>query len=235
MIETGNTASGSLLPRTVEPELMDDAVQVEAYATADFADVNARFVDRAFQLLNLPAGARVIDLGCGPGDICIRLNRVRPDLHITGVDGAPGMIRWANDALAAADAGPIDFVVGLLPDCLSQETAGTWDAVISNSLLHHLHDPDVFWSEVKTLLKPKGQVYVVDLMRPPDQPTLESIVEEHAGSQHPVLVRDFRNSLHAAFTVNEVTAQLERHGLDERLVVNPISNRHLEVRSRTSK
>ena len=55
--------------RVPEPELMDDAAQARAYASADFADVNQGFVDRFRARFADFTSGRVIDLGCGPADI----------------------------------------------------------------------------------------------------------------------------------------------------------------------
>jgi hypothetical protein len=62
------------MERIVEPELMDDEAQARAYAEADFEEPNARFVALYREFVGaLPAGAAVLDLGCGPGDITLRL------------------------------------------------------------------------------------------------------------------------------------------------------------------
>src|SRR5438094_644174 len=68
------------MERILEPELMDDAAQALAYARADFADVNRGFVDRFRTMFPDLAGSRVVDLGCGPADIPIRLARTLPRL-----------------------------------------------------------------------------------------------------------------------------------------------------------
>jgi hypothetical protein len=55
------------------------AEQAEAYAVADFAEVNARFVE-SFRM-RFPTFGRgtIVDLGCGPADIAIRLARTLTD------------------------------------------------------------------------------------------------------------------------------------------------------------
>ena len=63
------------MQRIPEPELMDEAEQARAYAQADFAEPNQRFVDCfEAEFPELQQGA-VLDLGCGPGDIVLRLAR----------------------------------------------------------------------------------------------------------------------------------------------------------------
>src|SRR2546430_14348425 len=74
------------MERILEPEVMDDAAHALAYARADFADVNRGFVDRFRTAFPDLAGSRVVDLGCGPGDIAIRLARVLPALAVTAAE-----------------------------------------------------------------------------------------------------------------------------------------------------
>ena len=70
-----------MIPRTPEPELMDEAEQARAYAEADFDEPNAAFIERVEAVLEahpVPAEARVVDLGCGPADIAVRLAERHP-------------------------------------------------------------------------------------------------------------------------------------------------------------
>src|SRR5437773_10111587 len=79
------------MERMLEPEVMDAAAHALAYARADFADVNRGFVDRFRTAFPDLAGSRVVDLGCGPGDIPIRLAPVLPAPPVTAVDAPAPM------------------------------------------------------------------------------------------------------------------------------------------------
>ena len=59
--------------RTPEPELMDGLEQAQAYAAADFAAGDQALIERLAQLFPGGLGARLVDLGCGPGNISFRL------------------------------------------------------------------------------------------------------------------------------------------------------------------
>ena len=100
--------------------------------------------------------------------------------------------------------------------------------MISNSLLHHLHDPSVFWDTVKRVAKDDARILIVDLIRPPSVDRAKEIVTLYAAEEPPILQRDFYNSLLAAFEVEEVRLQLTAAGLDH-LQVSVISDRHLAV------
>ncbi len=218
------------MERIPEPEVMDDPAQAVAYARADFAEVNQAFVDRFRAAFPDFAAGRLVDLGCGPADIPIRLAQALPAAHITAVDASPPMLALARQAVAAVGlAGRIALVEGWLPG-LPLPDAG-FDAVISNSLVHQLPDAAPFWREAHRLARPGAAIFVVDLSRPPSDTAARAIVETYSTGEDPVLKRDFFNSLRAAFTVEEVAAQLRAAGLGH-LQPQIISDRHWAVAGR---
>jgi SAM-dependent methyltransferase len=75
--------------------------------------------------------------------------------------------------------------------------------VISNSLVHHLPDPQSFFQEVARLVKPNGAVLIRDLLRPTSLAEIEQIVAE-AGDYGERQNQLFRDSLAAALTLDEV-------------------------------
>src|SRR5947208_14730977 len=91
-----------MMPRVLEPELMNDPEQALAYAKADFEEENQGFVNRFRTYYPDLTEGHVLDLGCGPADIPIRFVRALPGCRVTGVDGSPAMIRLAEEAVRAA-------------------------------------------------------------------------------------------------------------------------------------
>jgi ubiquinone/menaquinone biosynthesis C-methylase UbiE len=210
--------------RVLEPELMTDPVQAEAYAAADFASVNQAFVDRFRALFPDFACGRLVDLGCGPADIPIRFCRALPEVTVTGVDGSESMLAPGRRAVAAAGlAGRIELVHARLPGL--PRVPGGFDGVVSNSLLHHIPEAGVFWAEVARLGRAGAPVLVVDLLRPETPERARAIVETYAGGDPDVLRNDFFRSLCAAFTTAEVRAQLAAAGLAG-LRIETVSDRH---------
>lgn len=219
------------MQRIPEPELMDEAEQARAYALADFAEPNERFVGYfATEYPALQTGS-VLDLGCGPGDIVLRLATRRTGLTVHGIDGSAAMLRFASERLHEAPGlgGRVQFIQGVLPGATLPLPG--YDAVISNSLLHHLHDPGVFWRAVCEAGKPGAAVLVMDLFRPASQAAARGIVEQYAAGEPEVLRQDFFASLRAAFEPDEIRAQLRAHDL-EALSVRTVSDRHLLVTGR---
>ena len=205
--------------RVLEPEVMDLPAQALAYARAAFGDVNAGFV-RDLRARFPDLGPRVVDLGCGPADIPRRLSAAAPGVTVVGVDASSAMLVVARQAIAER---PVALVGARLPDLPFPRA--TFDAVISNSLLHHLPDPGVFWREARRVARPGAALHVMDLYRPESVARARQIVEAAAGDAEPILKEDFFNSLLAAFTVEEVRAQLEAAGLS-RLPCRVVSERH---------
>lgn len=219
------------MQRTPEPhELMSDAEQAAAYARADFADANGRFCDQLEARAGNPLVGRALDLGCGPADIPVRLALRHPELRIDAIDGSAAMLAWAERAIAASGVGAR---VHTLQRTLSSTTSAprVYDFVLSNSLLHHLSDPAVLWCELSAALRPGGFVLVMDLLRPASDSAARDLVERYSGDEAEVLKRDFLASLHAAFTLDEVRAQLRAAELPW-LSVEAISDRHLLVSGR---
>jgi 2-polyprenyl-3-methyl-5-hydroxy-6-metoxy-1,4-benzoquinol methylase len=218
------------MQRVPEPELMDAPSQARAYAEADFSEPNALFVEQALSHLDTGGSGRLLDLGCGPGDICLRFARSLPGWRITGLDAGPNMLALANDALDASGLGErVEFVLSQLP---AHPFAHRFDAVVSNSLLHHLPDPMILWHAVVELAAPGAFVQVMDLHRPPDRESAAALVREHAAGEPEVLRQDFYNSLLAAWTLEEVEGQLRQAGLDGLTLSRP-SERHWLVQGRT--
>lgn len=219
---------------------MDGAEQAQAYAEADFSASDEAMVERIAVCFGSQLGERIIDLGCGPGNITFRLASRYPSSQVVGVDGSGAMLAIAiarqdqqnqqQPQLGSLLSGVVSFEQALLP---SLQLKGGYDAVVSNSLLHHLHDPQVLWSTVRQLAAPGAAIYIKDLRRPADQAALDRLVATHAAGAPPVLQHDYRHSLRAAFTVQEVEDQLRQAGL-EQLLVGAVEDRYLEVIGRFS-
>ena len=214
--------------RVPEPELMDEPAQARAYAEADFSESNRMFVDLFREsFAGQGIAGRVLDLGCGPADISIRLAREFPNCEIDAVDGAESMLHLARQAVTAAGfAGRINLVESFLPD-ERLATAG-YGAVISNSLLHHLGDPEDLWRTAARCGAPGAAVLVMDLLRPGDEAAVNALLDVYAADAPPVLRHDFRCSLCAAYTLDEISGQLQSAGL-EHLELRQISDRHWAV------
>lgn len=210
---------------------MDSEAQTLAYAEADFDESNSLFMQRFLERFpDLSPSGRLADLGCGPGDITIRLARALPGWELTGLDAGPNMLRHARERLAVEDGvRRVRFEQAYLPDPALPSRA--WNAVVSNSLLHHLPDPQSLWASIVQLGAPGAAVQVMDLLRPDSEQQAQQLVDRYADGAPAILREDFHNSLLAAYTPEEVAGQLIRAGLD-RLKIETASDRHWIVSGR---
>ena len=215
-----------MMDRILEPELMDDPAQVDAYAAMDFSAENQGFVERFREYFPEFSEGKVLDLGCGPADIPIRFAKLYPTCQVLGIDASAPMIQLGEQAVK--QAGLADRVT--LRCERYEEVAGARivDAVMSNSLLHHLPNPLQFWQKLRQLVRPGAPVLVMDLLRPESPEAAQTIVDRYAAGAPDILRRDFYNSLLAAFTEDEVTTQLARMNLT-RLLIDIPDDRHWVV------
>lgn len=222
------------MKRTPEPcELMDESEQAQAYAEANFGESNALFIHLLHQIHPQALSGRAIDLGCGPADIPLALVREHPELYVDAVDGSETMLALAEAKTAhhPALSERLNFHQHYLPSAFLDQ--GEYQFVLSNSLLHHLADPDDLWMSIRHCAADNAAVLVMDLARPSSPLAVDSLVETYAMNEPEPLREDFRNSLHAAYTPEEVAKQLAKHGLKE-LELSMVNDRHWAARGSIS-
>ena len=216
------------MKRIIEPELMSDKKQVVAYANANFEEPHNHFVELLSLSMgeNFPEFGNAIDLGTGAADIAIRFASNYPYFKVDAIDGSCAMIAEGKKAI---DKVRLNDRINLIHSSIQDITLAEkeYAIVFSNSLLHHLHDPMVLWKLIKNA-KGNPLVFIMDLMRPKNIQKIDELVHEYAGNEPEILQKDFKNSLKAAFTPEEVVLQLQDIGLDG-LKVTVVSDRHIVV------
>jgi len=218
------------MQRVPEPDLMTELEQAQAYGNADFSESNQLFVDYFKQRFPEFISGQIVDLGCGPAEIPIRLIRQYPDSHVIALDGSQAMLDFAEDEILQTGLqGQIQLQKKLVGDSKGlADLESMADAVVSNSLLHHMSNPEHLWQCVINVGKPGAMVLVMDLARPETPAQVEHIINVYAANEPEVLRTDFKNSLFAAYTVVEVETQLEACDLSK-FEVALVSDRHLMV------
>jgi ubiquinone/menaquinone biosynthesis C-methylase UbiE len=200
------------LPRIPEP-ISDPQTEADLYREMDHRAINDQFVSDLID--GGPVGPQVVDLGCGPADIPIKLvARLRklhgsqvpsPQIQVMAIDSQVEMLEIAR--------AEIDFA-GMIDHFILEHADGSHligfpsemtDTVISNSFIHHLDDPSSGMAEAVRLLKTNGRLFVRDLFRPETDQQIESLVQRHADQESDDAKQLLRQSLHAALTLEEIT------------------------------
>ncbi len=110
----------------------------------------------AYLVPHLRAGARVLDVGCGPGSVTVDLARRVAPGTVLGVDAAEDVVAGARDAAGAAGVDNVDFEVG---DALGLGLEDdSFDVVHAHQVLQHLDDPVGALREMARVCRPGGVV-----------------------------------------------------------------------------
>lgn len=111
----------------------------------------------------MPPPRRILDLGCGPGDLTFELSRHFPQASVLGLDFTPAMVDRARRR--AGPSSPPSFGLGdaqTLPfrDC-------TFDLVTSAFLIRNLPRLREGLGEMRRVLRPGGSVLALEVGEPP--------------------------------------------------------------------
>jgi len=113
-------------------------------------DLTARFL----RLAGLQPGMRVLDVGCGAGDVSfITASIVGPTGHVTGIDRSPDSIALASQRAAAAALPHVRFAVGDAADFTPDEPL---DAIVGRLVLMYVRDPAAVVRRLTAFLNPGG-------------------------------------------------------------------------------
>ncbi len=206
-----------MLPRTLEPEVMDSREEAVDYNAMDHSQVNRAFIDDflaaaseyiiggAFDAANV--SLNTLDVGTGTALIPIELCSRGFPCRITAIDLATEMLAVARENVSAA--GYVDQIWLERVDAKRLPYPdGLFNAVISNSIVHHIPQPKTVLAEMVRVLRPGGLLFVRDLLRPGDLETVQRLVALYAGDANVHQKQMFGDSLQAALTLEEMRALL---------------------------
>lgn len=200
-----------MLKRILEPEVMDNEQEAIDYDTMDFAEINTAFAQLAIQLTS--EKAKVLDVGTGTARIPIVIAELRPQWQIIATDLAKSMLEVGTKNIKKSGKKSqikLEFIdAKKMPYATSE-----FDLVMANSLVHHLPDPLPFFQETQRVLKPEGGILIRDLLRPDTEAEIEQIVQQTDLDYNPHQQKLFRDSLHAAFTLEEIKQIVNQVGIE---------------------
>lgn len=198
-----------MLPRTLEPEVMDTVEEAVDYDSMDHSAVNTLFVEELLGVLRQSGLAEAapltaLDLGTGTALIPIELVRTSDQFaSVLACDLSQQMLRLARKHIA--DTPLEDVILPVFCDAKQMPVAArSCRVIISNSIVHHIPQPADVFAEMRRVIADDGLLFVRDLMRPQTTDELEQIVLTYAAEENAHQQQMFRESLHAALTVDEV-------------------------------
>jgi len=192
--------------------------------------VNERFVSDLLAVLGPDALGpqeeviNVLDVGAGTALIPIELSRRLDRVRVTAIDLSQWMLRLARKNVASA--GSSDRIHLQEIDAKAMPFGvGSFDLAVSNSIVHHVAEPLAVLKEMVRVTVPGGVLFVRDLLRPPDEPTVARLVGAYAGDANAHQRALFEASLRAALTVKEMRGLVAEVGFPEG-GVEQTSDRH---------
>jgi ubiquinone/menaquinone biosynthesis C-methylase UbiE len=220
-----------MLTRVLEPEVMDSPNDAREYDAMDHSAVNAQFVTDLLPHLNC-SPLQILDLGAGTAQIPIEIARRALYTHLTAVDAAPNMLAIARANITSAKLG--NRIEPILADAKQLPFADyTFPVVISNSILHHIAEPESVVAEAVRVTTRGGLLFHRDLARPRDETELKYLVATYAGTATPYQRKLFGDSLRAALTLEEMCNLVVALGF-ARDTVSRTSDRHWTWATTTS-
>ncbi len=222
-----------MLTRILEPELMDTPDEARDYDEMDHREVNRRFVDDLLAAATVddnPLLGDVLDLGTGTALIPIELCKRIVDCRVMAADAAISMLEIARYNVEIA--GVSQRIQLTHVDAKNMSFAdGMFDVVMSNSIIHHIPEPLAALREAARVLKPGGLLFFRDLLRPATEAELDYLVAMYASNENARAQRMFRDSLHAALTLDEIRRFGETIGVSAEKIQST-SDRHWTLQCR---
>lgn len=168
-------------------------------------EVRAR---RLVHFAGIPQGARVLDVGCGPGPLLSHL--VRQGARAVGVDLSRPMLDLARETRATALQADMES----LPF-----REGAFDVVVTRTTLHHVPAPDAGVWEMRRVVKRGGTIVVEDAL---------TSVQPGIATRHNEMER-LRDTAHQRFlSVSALAGLLEEAGFEIEAVEVVTHERELE-------
>lgn len=169
----------------------------EAWMAGDFGKIartSAREAEEFVSRLDLPAGAQVLDVACGTGNVSLPL--ARRGARVTAIDIAPNLLEQAR-ARAGAEGLPIRFEEGDAEQLPYPD--GTYDAVVTMFGAMFAPQPEQVVAECARVLKPGGLLAMANWTPGGLAGRMFQVTARHAGAPlgvappvhwgHPMVVR----------------------------------------------
>lgn len=106
----------------------------------------------------VPDSASILDFGCGNMYTSIELQKIKPNLHITGLD----VVKDQNLSDNTLIPGKLDFKLLTTKEIPFEDNS--FDYVVALATMHHTDDPEYYLSELKRVIRPTGAIILIEEM-----------------------------------------------------------------------
>jgi ubiquinone/menaquinone biosynthesis C-methylase UbiE len=154
-----------------------------------------RVYDTLVAQAELGAGLRVLEIGCGTGNVTTRVKRAEPGADVVGTD--PDPLALARAQRKARGLTGIRFERAYAQELPYGD--GEFDRVLSSMMLHHLDDEVKAGAaaEIHRVLRPGGRLHIVD-------------IGGHTTGHHGLAARWMKDSPHATGSLGDAIPRLLR-------------------------
>jgi len=180
--------------------------------------MQAFYRDVAVEVAREVSRGRILDVGTGPGYLCLHISRIAPGSEVIGMDISGDMIRIALRNAERANVKNVRFII----EDANKMSFGneTFDLVVSTGSLHHWKEPVRVINEIHRVLKRGGKALIYDLWR--DAPRnlvkrklrecgyglatgllIYSVVRAHSSITTESIVRVLKRSMFRKYSVEE--------------------------------
>ena len=161
------------------------------------------YTEHALRLAGLGPGMRVLDIGCGPGDVSFVAARlVGQSGTVLGVEAAPAMIELARARAVEKGFSTVHFMQSTIDAIALDEPV---DAVIGRLILMHLPDPAATLRQLSNWVRPGGVIAfsendITETRSIPDMPLFRQVTRGIVRAFEAMgLSPRFGTTLHAVF------------------------------------
>jgi len=178
-----------------------------------------------------PLEGRALDVGCGSGQLLLRVARHMPDMEFLGIDMSDAMLDMAEKNRIKQGLDNVSFQRHDMFQ-LDRLPAGSFDLVTSNNVLHHCEDDRqalTLIDGIAHLQSDGGTVFVFDLCRMKTEELLIILLDYTAKDHGDHFYNDTYDSYGAAYSYRELAALLGRSKLRNYHHVCPLFGNIIQV------
>ncbi|KAA5546260.1 class I SAM-dependent methyltransferase [Roseiconus nitratireducens] len=210
----GQNFGAQQLERTPEPESVtdqdDNVLQYDRVMETKLAISYAIAIETIYRARTEPFGGRALDLCCGPGHMSINMAKELKLDELIGVDLSAPMVSTASSNASQQGLDNLRFQTG---DATSLQgfDDGTFNLCTMMDAAHHMPTIEVVTKvleQMERVTQPDGLIVVMDLVRLRTRVLTEKYVQmlghDYVERGLPNFLQDFRNSMFAAWTPDEL-------------------------------